>query len=160
MSHELIEDPIILQFERLLRVLKKQRGVAEGDDASTETAGAPRQVPFFEKRVGDLRYSQQAKIHGNPAGLAKGTRIKRQRRIEEFRHEVGSLGSEDQTAHFDALDALGFALDAERLLGSFNRVGSDPFPTSQVDAVAERLVVWLAEKGYQITPISAQESVE
>lgn len=156
------QDPVIHQFERVLRLLKNQR--AEDDNASAhmereagDCAAIDHIVPFQEKRVGDLRYSQQAKIHGNPWGMSKGVRMLRTRLIEEHQQRLARASSDAHVATYKATDALAYALDAERLLGSFTRVGDDPFPTSGIDEVAVNLVVWLEERGFEIRPIPEDE---
>lgn len=102
--------------------------------------------PDWEERTKDQRFSEKIRTHGWPPGLAKSTRWTRERLVAEARER-------DDPSRDAAIDALAWALDAERFLGAFSRGAPGAFPVDAVDEVAEHLLVWLRERGFRVVPI-------
>lgn len=131
------------RIEQLIAALR-QGGVAGamiGPDG-TVIAGEP----DWEARTRDQRFAEKARTHGWPPGLAKSTRWRRDRLVAADR-ERAEPGREA------AIEALAWALDAERFLGAFSRGAPGAFPVEAVDEVAEHLVVWLRERGFRVVPV-------
>lgn len=102
--------------------------------------------PGWEERTKDQRLSEKAKTHGWPPGLAKSMRWRRDRLVAEHRDRA-------DLSRDEAIEALAWALDAERFLGAFSRGAPGAFPASATDEVAEHLLVWLRERGFTLVPI-------
>lgn len=71
---------------------------------------------------------------------------KRERLVAELREYVANLDTAAAAEYAATHEAVAWAVDAERFLGSFHR-GASGFRAEHVDAVGDHLLVWLAERG-------------
>jgi hypothetical protein len=111
-------------------------------------------LPQWEARTRDQRFAEKVRTHGYPLGLAKGTFAQRDRLLAAHHQRVGNATAE-QRAVYDAVhEALAWALDAERFLGSFAGREGGGLPPETVDAVTDHLLVWLRERGCTVVPIA------
>ena len=134
------------QLEELLRAMDEE-GVAGGTIAG---GGVTKGAPNWEDRTRHQRFAQKVRTHGYPPGLAKSTRAKRDRLLGELQERLRRTSPAERSIHHAVHEALAWALDAERFLGSFNRSGQSGFRPEHVDEVADHLLVWLAERGCTI----------
>lgn len=109
-------------------------------------------IPNWEERTKDQRFSERVKTHGYPLGFAKSQWHLRDRLRERRRTENAALAEEQKLEAERVHDVVAFALDAERVLGSFNYTGDDRFPVDTVDRVAGNLLLWLDHRGYAVVP--------
>ena len=139
------------EIEAILEAME-QDGVAGG---TVGPRGATMGIPNWAEQTKDQRFSQKVRTHGYPLGLAKSTRWRRDRLITDLQDQVSRMSPNARAVHESVHEALAWALDAERFLGSFNRPGGDTFPPHAADAVADHLLIWLRERGCTVIPISA-----
>lgn len=66
----------------------------------------------------------------------------------------------ERSVHEASHEAVAWALDAERFLGSFNRGERGGFPVETVDEVADHIIVWLSERGFRVVPTHPVMRVE
>jgi len=141
------------EIEAILEAME-QDGVAGG---TVGPHGATVGIPNWAETTQDQRFSQKVRTHGYPLGLAKSTRWRRDRLVANLEERVSAMSPEEEAVHDATHEALAWALDAERFLGSFNRVGGDNFPPTTVDSVASHLLIWLRERGYGVIPIGSEK---
>lgn len=114
-------------------------------------------IPDWEEATKDQRFAEKAKTHGWPMGLAKSARWKREALLAAERANRLLLPEEEVAGRDAAREALAWALDAERFLGSFSsrvrELGFLNLHSTKVDEVAEHLEIWLRERGYEIRKI-------
>lgn len=149
MSYTNQDDQIIQQIERLLHLLRNKR--------KPETrAGrrAIRPIHTWDELTRHLRFAEKVKLHRYPGGLANTTRWRRDQMTVAHRRGLERLVESERMAAAAIHEAMAYALDAERFLGSLDqRNDRDYFPVEAVDALAEHLMVWLRERGYQVVPL-------
>lgn len=133
-------------IERLLRFITEEGGAG----GTLGPDGLRLGIPNWEERTKHQRFAERAKTHGYPLGFAKSQYRVRDRLVEEMRGRVEGLGGEERAAFALAHEAIAWALDAERFLGSFNQGARGGFPVDSVDRVADHLLAWLDHRGYQV----------
>jgi hypothetical protein len=106
----------------------------------------------WHERAKDQRLSVKVRSHGYPLGLAKSNRMTREHLLADLQERLEQLSPAAYARHRAAHEALAWALDAERFLGSFH---AGQLNVERVDAVTDHLLVWLAERGFQIVPTNA-----
>src|SRR4029078_13377838 len=77
-----------------------------------------------------------------------------------MRSRLQRATAEDKQGWLSAHDAVARALDLERLLGSFNHSERDNFPIRTIDQVADNMLLWIDEEGFQIVPKITNSVVE
>lgn len=132
----------------------------EGSGAMIGPDGLTLGIPHWEEQTKDQRFSERAKTYGYPLGFAKTQLNVRDRLEEEQRSQVNAADSEARAAFAAAHEAVAWALDAERFLGSFNVGGRGGFPVGTVDSVANRMLVWLDHRGLAVVPQPGATSAE
>ena len=109
-------------------------------------------IPNWEERTKHQRFSERVKTHGYPLGFAKSQHSVRDRLVDEQRSRIDGLSEEARLEHSAAHEAVAWALDAERVLGSFNQGERGGFPVDAVDRVTDQVLAWLDHRGYQVVP--------
>ena len=146
MSHQDHDDPIIQHLEVLLHRLNRQGATEAGINRQRV-----RPIRTWDEQTRHLRFADKVKLHRYPGGLANTTRWRHGQRVSAHRQRIEGLGKPAQAEAEAIHEAMAYALDAERFLGSLDRRDErDYFPVEAVDELAERLLVWLEERGYRI----------
>jgi uncharacterized protein YjbI with pentapeptide repeats len=114
-------------------------------------------MPTWDERTRHQRFGERAKTHGYPLGFAKSQLAVRRQLLESMRARIQALNEEDRVAAERAREAVAWALDAERFLGSFNHAGSDGLPIENVDRVADQILAWLDSIGFRVVPKDAAD---
>lgn len=145
-------DPVIQQIEHLLSILKNERA-----RQMSVTRPTIRPIHSWDEQTRHLRFAEKVKLHRYPGGFANTTRWRREQMLAAHRRQLEGL---DEPAVVEATaihEAVAYALDAERFLGSLDqRDERDYFPVGAVDALAEHLLVWLRERGYQVSRLQEE----
>ncbi len=143
---------LLREVEDLLRDAREQR--VEAPVMNVESP-VPAVHPWKHASHGE-RYAQRAAGHGYPPGLAKSARNLRDtlRSYEQVRGQA--MPGDDRVDQEAAHEALAWALDAERFLGSLSGPGGAGVRADHIDDIAGNLLVWLRYKGYAITPLPTQ----
>jgi hypothetical protein len=142
--------------ERYLREIEQLLQAMEEDGVAGGTVGSGGVVmgePNWEERTQDQRFAEKAKTHGYPLGLAKSTHWRRDRLVAELQERASKMTPADRAVHHAIHEAVAWALDAERFLGSFNRGGRGGFDVVHVDEVANHVLIWLRERGFRVVPM-------
>lgn len=140
--------------EQLIKALREGRaGASTGPDGEV-VAGRPN----WEEATKDQRFSEKMKTHGWPMGLAKSTWWKRDGLVAAERADRLVCPPAERERRDAAREALAWAVDAERFLGSFSntvepRGGMIRLQPIHIDDIAEHIELWLRERGYEIRPI-------
>jgi hypothetical protein len=116
-------------------------------------------MPNWEERTRHQRLSEKVKSHGYPLGFGKSQVHLRVSLLEDQRARTDTAGDEDRVRHMAAHEAVAWALDAERFLGSFRDGEGGGFPKQNVDRVADHILAWLGYRGFQVVPKSLAEAV-
>ncbi len=74
--------------------------------------------------------------------------------MQELQRRVEVLDDAERAQFAEAHEAMAWALDAERVLESFNRGERGGFPVESVDEVTNHLLAWLDARGYVLAPKS------
>lgn len=76
-------------------------------------------IPNWEERTQHQRFAEWAKTHGYPFGLAKSQHRVRDRLVTELHLRVVTQSEWERVTFAEVHEAVAWALDAERFLGSF-----------------------------------------
>jgi hypothetical protein len=137
------------EIEQLLQAMDED-GVAGG---TVGPNGVVKGEPNWEARTKDQRFAEKVKTHGYPLGLAKSTHWRRDRLVAELHERASTMTLAERAVYHATHEAVAWALDAERFLGSFNRGERGGFPIDAVDEVADHVLIWLRERGYRVVPM-------
>lgn len=149
MSQTHYNDQIIQQIERLLNILRNER-TAEVSKPRTTI----RPIHTWDEQTRHLRFAEKVRLYRYPGGLANTTRWRRDQMGTAYHKRIAGLVEPARSQSFAIHEAMAYAIDAERFLGSLDqRDDRDCFPVEAVDALAEHLLVWLRERGYQVVPL-------
>lgn len=110
---------------------------------------ATTRVPTAPVDPASRRFAERSATHPYPTGFARRAQWMRDDLMIAQRMRVEHMQPDAYAAHRAAHDALAWALDAERFLGS---VG---LAAERVDEVAGHFLAWLGERGYQLVPTHA-----
>ncbi len=155
MSNDGIER-IMREVENLLRAAREQP--AETPAMNVESP-VPAVHPWRDESRGQ-RYADRAAGHGFPPGLAKSARNLRDtlRSYEQVRNQA--MPGDDRVDQEAVHEALAWALDAERFLGSLSGPGGEGVRPRHIDDIAANLLVWLRYKGFALTPLQSRPAEE
>ena len=155
MSNEEI-DRILEDVEELLRAAREQPAEWPGMNAESPV---PAVHPWSDESR-EERYADRAARHGFPPGLAKSARNLRDtlRSYEQVRNQA--MPGDDRVDQEAVHEALAWALDAERFLGSLSGPGGEGVRAGHIDDIAANLLAWLRYKGYALTPLQPRPAEE
>ena len=106
-----------------------------------------------------LRFSEKLRCCGNPLGLAKAAPAYRRGLIARFEEQLAGMSQEQRKQREEAIEALATALDAERFCHHLPTLTGDiENRTAQIDEFAERLLMWLENRGSTVITVKPGRS--
>ena len=140
-------------FDAIEALLATHRSSPPPLERHEPPAPRPTLVPWSRSRE-EQRFGERAGSGGNPLAFARSTMNLRDALTAYQAARFQAMDLDERTEHAAILDALAWAIEAERFLGTVSGPQQNRLRMEDVDAAAANLLLWLHYRGYEIRPLA------